>query len=113
MASTSKPEKGGCGGIQFFVKRDNLGLQAANKANSSGRDVLVQREIESWRAPLAGITPFSAFGGQGAAAETTTGFKKEIRLDGAHSPQGCRPLTCGPCGLWARPKAEADTSVGN
>ena len=58
--------------------------------------VLVHPEMESWRSPLASIPPFSTgqFGphqqfSSGCwwtrqAAETATGFKKEIRLGGPH-----------------------------
>jgi hypothetical protein len=57
--------------------------------------VLVQPEMESWRSPLASISPFSAGQLRGhrpmqwrlvqqAAAETATGFKKEK----AHTPMG-------------------------
>ena len=65
--------------------------------------MLVQREMENWRSPLASIPPSSA-GQLGehrptqwrtverAAAETATGFKKEIRLVVPHSHKGGRAL---------------------
>ena len=69
--------------------------------------VLFQREMESWRAPLASITPYSAIQlhfcrpnavrwrlAESAAVESTTGFKKEITWP--HSPQGrwAPPIDC-------------------
>jgi hypothetical protein len=67
-------------------------------------DVRVQREMESWRAPLASIVPFPP--GQFArfsppkkswrpaaersATETATGFKREIRLAGPIHHRGAR-----------------------
>jgi hypothetical protein len=53
--------------------------------------VLVQREMESWRAPLASIAPIPAGpvctaesngDRRKAATETATGFKKEIKFAG-------------------------------
>ncbi|HLK67612.1 MAG TPA: retropepsin-like aspartic protease [Bryobacteraceae bacterium] len=61
-----------------------------------GHRVLVQREMESWRAPLGSITPYSvSFAMPNAVAarrrdsgrKPTTGFKKEIVLDRPHSPE--------------------------
>jgi hypothetical protein len=68
--------------------------------------VLVQREMESERAPLERITPFSvgqfatpnavAAGGK-VSAETVTRFKKEIRLGGPdyHRGGGRLAVDCG------------------
>ena len=63
--------------------------------------MLVQREMESGRAPLASITPIPrrshtqpeavAAGRKWAAAQNVTGFKKkEVSVGGSHSQQGAR-----------------------
>ena len=65
--------------------------------------MLVQREMETWRAPLASITPFwvSHFAApnsvQAGTVEAATGFKKagdQVRW--SHSPQGA-PILIHAC----------------
>src|SRR5262245_4276226 len=73
-------------GLAFRLTSRVVNRVKLSRAPTGGIHVLVQREIDSGRAPLASIAPFHrpvappkvvAVGGR-AAAETTTGFEKEI-----------------------------------